>query len=110
MDKGFDCKRLRLKLRRQGNIPIIPKRQFKGGPLRRTPKPHLYRARWKIEWHFSHYDQFRKLQTRYERNPFDYKAYWYLAAGQTQPLQINGMSSSNCIVYQAEALLTSGYG
>lgn len=80
MDRGFDDQKIRRKCWRKGISPVIPRRQRKEGKRRRTPKPHLYKARWKVEWHFSRYDQFRKLSVRYERNPFHYKAYWYLAA------------------------------
>lgn len=80
MDRGYDDQKVRRKLWKQGNYPVIPRRQWKTGKRRRTPKPHVYKTRWKVEQHFSRYDQFRKLQTRYERNPYHYKAYWYLAA------------------------------
>lgn len=79
-DRGYDDKRLRWKLRRQGYYPVIPKRQMSKTVRRRTPKPHIYKSRWVIEQGFSRYDQFRKLTVRYERDPWSYKAFWYLGA------------------------------
>ncbi len=79
-DKGYDSQKLRRKLRYRKIKPLIPRRQWENGPLRRTPKPILYKQRWEIEKEFSRYDQFRKLTVRYERNPYTYKSYWELAA------------------------------
>jgi len=75
MDRGHDDQKIRLKLWRKGIKPVIPRRQRKNGKRRRTPKPHLYKARWVVEQHFSRYDPFRKLAVRYERNPYHYKSY-----------------------------------
>ena len=85
-DKGFDDKKLRRKLRYRGVKPLIPKRQRKKGPRRRTPKPHIYKSRWIIEQGFSRYDQFRRLTVRYERDHWRYKAWWYIASAMI-PLQ-----------------------
>lgn len=77
-DKGFDSKKLRRKIRQNGAKPLIPRRQHKNQPLRRTPKPLIYKSRWQIEQAFSRTDQFRKLIVRTERDPNSYKQYWYL--------------------------------
>jgi len=77
-DKGFDSKKLRRKIRQKGSMPLIPRRQRENQPVRRTPKPHIYKARWQMEQSFSRTDQFRKLQVRTERDPYSYKQYWYL--------------------------------
>jgi transposase len=90
MDRGYDDKKIRRKLWKQGIQPVIPRRKTKKGKARRTPKPVLYKQRWVVEQHFSRYDQFRKLQTRYERNPYHYKAYWYLAASYLKGFQLTG--------------------
>jgi len=79
-DRGFDDKRLRRKLRQQGIKPIIPKRQNKQKPLRRTPKPNLYKQRFKIERFFGWSDQYRALVTRYERLDPAYEALWQLGS------------------------------
>jgi Transposase DDE domain len=77
-DRGFDSKKLRRMLRYKGSMPLIPRRQFPNSPLRRTPKPYIYKSRWQIEKAFSQTDQFRKLIVRQERNSNTYKQYWYL--------------------------------
>jgi hypothetical protein len=77
-DRGFDSKKLRRILRYKGSMPLIPRRQFPNSPLRRTPKPHIYKCRWQIEKAFSQTDQFRRLLVRQERDSTTYKQYWYL--------------------------------
>ena len=77
-DKGFDSKKLRRKIRQNGSMPLIPRRQRENQPVRRTPKPHIYKSRWRMEQSFSRTDQFRKLNVRTERDPYSYKQYWYL--------------------------------
>lgn len=77
-DKGYDCKKLRRRLRHKGLKPLIPKRRFKNGPKRRIPKPHLYRSRWTIERCFAWLGKFRKLDIRYERKALHWKAFWQL--------------------------------
>ena len=79
-DKGYDCKKLRRKLRYQGIKPIIPKRQFENGPYRRTPKPKIYKSRWINERTIAWYDKFKTLTVRYERRSSLYKSFWYLAS------------------------------
>jgi IS5 family transposase len=77
-DRGFDSKKLRRILRYKGAMPLIPRRQFPNSPLRRTPKPDIYKSRWQMEKAFSQTDQFRKLLVRQERDSRTYKQYWYL--------------------------------
>jgi transposase len=78
LDKGYDSKKLRRQIRQRRARPLCPRRQFKTQPLRRTPKPYIYKSRWIIEQAFSRTDTLRKLTVRYERNPYNYKQFWYL--------------------------------
>jgi transposase len=78
LDRGYDSKKLRRKIRHHKTFPICPRRQQGIKIVRRTPKPFIYKLRWIIEQAFSKTDQFRKLLVRQERNPFNYKQYWYL--------------------------------
>jgi IS5 family transposase len=89
-DKGFDSKKLRRKIRHNGSMPLIPRRQHANQPLKRTPKPHIYRARWKMEQSFSRTDQFRKLTVRYGRDPHSYKQYWYLGLAWLELKKLTG--------------------
>ena len=77
-DKGYDCKRLRRRLRHSGLRPLIPRRQFGNSTARRTPKPHLYKSRWTIERCFAWLGKFRKLEIRYEYHWKNWEAFWYL--------------------------------
>jgi transposase len=89
-DKGFDSKKLRRKIRQNGAMPVIPRRQRENQPTRRTPKPHIYKSRWKMEQSFSRTDQFRKLTVRTERNPYSYKQYWYLGLAWLELKKLTG--------------------
>jgi transposase len=89
-DKGFDSKRLRRRIRHKGAKPLIPRRQWKNQPSRRTPKPYIYKSRWQIEQAFSRTDQFRKLTVRYERDPNSYKQYWYLGLAWLELKKLTG--------------------
>ena len=90
LDKGFDSKKLRGQIRYQQARPICPRRQFKNLPIRRTPKPYIYKARWIIEQAFSRTESLRKLTVRYERNPYHYKQYWYLGLAYLEIQKLTG--------------------
>jgi len=77
-DKGYDAKWFRRFLRSLGLRPIIPRRQYKNSPKRRTPKPYLYKKRWTIERTFAWLGKFKKLAIRYERYVDNWKAFWQL--------------------------------
>jgi IS5 family transposase len=77
-DKGYDCKKLRRRLRHKGLRPLIPRRQFENKVARRTPKPYLYRSRWTIERCFAWLGKFRKLEIRYEYHWENWYAFWQL--------------------------------
>jgi transposase len=89
-DRGFDSKKLRRTLRHRGTMPLIPRRQFPNSPLRRTPKPYIYKSRWQIEQAFSKTDQFRKLIVRQERDSRAYKQYWYLGLAWLELKKLTG--------------------
>lgn len=90
LDRGYDSKKLRRKIRHLQAFPICPKRQHGNSPRRRTPKPFIYKLRWIIEQAFSKTDQFRKLLVRQERNPFNYKHYWYLGLAWLEIQKLTG--------------------
>jgi transposase len=71
-DKGFDCKSLRELLRWLGIEPLIPRR----GRAERG----LGKRRWFIERTLSWLHQFRRLRTRWDRNPLVHQAFLTLAA------------------------------
>ena len=89
-DRGFDSKKLRRRIRQKQAFPVIPKRQQGTQPVKRTPKPFIYKLRWIIEQAFSKTDQFRKLLVRHERNPYSYKQYWYLGLALLEIQKITG--------------------
>ncbi|HTQ40410.1 MAG TPA: transposase [Pirellulales bacterium] len=71
-DKAFDCKSLRQLLRWLGIVPLIPHRgQSQAG---------LGTMRWFIERTLSWLHQFRRLRTRWDRNPLVHQAFLTLAA------------------------------
>jgi len=78
-DRGYDCKKFRRHLRRLGLKPVIPKRQFKGCPKVRVPKPKVFAVRWRIERTFSWLEVYRRLNCRYEYKVSNWKAFWNLA-------------------------------
>jgi IS5 family transposase len=90
LDKGFDSKKLRRQIRYRQARPICPHRQFKNGPVRRMPKPYIYKSRWIIEQAFSRTEGMRKLTVRYERNPTNYKQYWYLGLAYLELKKLTG--------------------
>jgi len=89
-DRGYDSKKLRRRIRQKQAFPVIPKRQQGTQPVKRTPKPFIYKLRWIIEQAFSKTDQFRKLLVRHERNPYSYKQYWYLGLALLEIQKITG--------------------
>jgi putative transposase len=65
MDKGYDSKHIREKLRRDGIEPVIPPRSNK-----KYPEPYdseRYKRRNTIERFFGKLKQFRRLATRYDK-------------------------------------------
>jgi len=89
-DRGYDSQKLRRKIRQNQSKPVIPRRQRENKPTRRTPKPFIYKSRWLIEQAFSKTDQFRKLTIRTERNPENYKQYWYLGLAWLELKKLTG--------------------
>ena len=89
-DRGYDSKKLRRKIRHQGSMPLIPRRQHQNKALKRTPKPYIYKSRWIMEQAFSRTDQFRKLSIRYERGVHNYKQGWYLGLAWLELKKLTG--------------------
>ena len=89
-DRGYDSKKLRRKIRYLGARPVIPKRQMSSKIRRRTPKPEVYKSRWIVEQAFSRTDQFKKLLVRTERDPYNYKQYWYLGLSWLELKKLTG--------------------
>lgn len=89
-DRGYDSKKLRRRIRHQGSKPVIPRRQMSKKVRRRTPKPVIYKSRWVVEQAFSRTDQFKKLIIRTERDPMNYKQYWYLGLAWLEFKKLTG--------------------
>jgi transposase len=71
-DRGYDSDRHRRELRRRGIKPQIARRKTEHGS-------GLGVYRWVIERSFSWLHQFRRLRTRYERDPSMHEAFMHLA-------------------------------
>lgn len=83
MDKAFDCRELRRKLRKRGIRTSIPERKRAGKRRQRGPRPKQYdvsKRRYKVERLNAWMDNFRILVVRYERKADHYLAYCKLAA------------------------------
>lgn len=81
-DRGYDGDQLRGQLRSRGVEPMISKRRRAGDPVpddtptvrranRRRPRPHdpLARNRWPVERTNSWLKNWRRVSTRWERQP-----------------------------------------
>jgi len=71
-DRGYDSDRHRRELWRRGIKPQIARRETEHGS-------GLGVYRWVIERSFSWLHQFRRLRTRYERDPSMHEAFMHLA-------------------------------
>lgn len=72
-DRGYDHDKYRRLLWARGIKPVIARRQTEHGS-------GLGRERWVVERGFAHLHNFRRLRTRYERNPEIHLAFMTLAA------------------------------
>jgi transposase len=70
-DRGYDHEKYRRALRRRGIKPVIARRGTDHGS-------GLGIYRWVIERSFSWLHQFRRLRTRYERDPQMHEAFMHL--------------------------------
>ena len=70
-DRGYDSKKHRRALRRRGIKAVIARRGTEHGS-------GLGVYRWVIERSFSWLHQFRRLRTRYERDPTIHEAFMHL--------------------------------
>jgi transposase len=71
-DRGYDSDHHRRELRRRGITPRLARRETEHGS-------GLGVYRWVIERSFSWLHQFRRLRTRYERDPSMHEAFMHLA-------------------------------
>jgi transposase len=71
-DRGYDHDKYRRLLWARGIKPVIAKRGIEHGS-------HLGRERWVVERGFAHLHNFRRLRTRYERDPQIHQAFLTLA-------------------------------
>lgn len=99
LDKGYDSQKLRRQIRHRQARPVCPRRQFKNSPIRRTPKPYIYKSRWIIEQSFSRTDEFRTLVTRNERRASTYKQYWYLGLAYLELKKFTGWALKPAVSY-----------
>jgi len=71
-DRGYDHDKYRRLLWERGVKPVIARRGVEHGS-------HLGRERWVVERGFAHLHNFRRLRTRYERDPEMHVAFLKLA-------------------------------
>ncbi len=77
-DKGYDSRTFLDAVEASGAEAIIPARKCSTRP--RAFDPHLYKRRNLIERAVNKLKQFRRIATRYDRNPDNFRAFLHLAA------------------------------
>jgi transposase len=77
-DKGYDSRAFLDVVEAAGAEAVIPARSCSTRP--RAFDPMLYRRRNLIERAINRLKQFRRIATRYDRNPANFRAFLYLAA------------------------------
>jgi len=77
-DKGYDSRTILDAVEASGAQAIIPARACSTRP--RGFDPHLYKRRNLIERTINKLKQFRRIATRYDRNPENFRAFLHLAA------------------------------
>ena len=77
-DKGYDSRAFLDAVEASGAEAIIPARRCSTRP--RAFDPHLYKRRNLIERAVNKLKQFRRIATRYDRNPDNFRAFLHLAA------------------------------
>jgi transposase len=77
-DKGYDSLTFLDAVEANGAEAIIPARRCSTRP--RAFDPHLYKRRNLIERAINKLKQFRRIATRYDRNPDNFRAFLHLAA------------------------------
>jgi len=77
-DKGYDSRAFLDAVEASGAEAIIPARKCSTRP--RAFDPHLYKHRNLIERAVNKLKQFRRIATRYDRNPDNFRAFLHLAA------------------------------
>ncbi len=64
-DRGYDANRIRVTLREQGTIPVIPGRRNRKRPIQYDEC--RYKDRWRVEAMFCRLKDFRRIATRYDK-------------------------------------------
>ncbi len=64
-DRGYDANRIRVALREQGTIPVIPGRRNRKRPIQYDER--RYKDRWRVEALFYRLKDFRRSATRYDK-------------------------------------------
>ena len=77
-DRGYDANRIRVALREQGTIPVIPGRRNRKRPIQYDER--RYKDRWRVERMFCRLKDFRRIATRYDKLARNYLASLCLAA------------------------------
>ena len=77
-DRGYDANRIRVALREQGTIPVIPGRRNRKRPIQYDER--RYKDRWRVEAMFCRLKDFRRIATRYDRLAIHYLAAVCIAA------------------------------
>jgi transposase len=77
-DRGYDSDRLRAFIRARGIKPVIPPRKNRKVQYRYDKL--LYKARNVVERCFCRLKDFRRVATRYDRQPYTFMAAVFLAA------------------------------
>ena len=64
-DRGYDANRIRVALREQGTIPVIPGRRNRKRPIQYDER--RYKDRWRVKAMFCRLKDFRRIATRYDK-------------------------------------------
>ena len=70
-DHGYGVNRIRVALRDQRTIPVIPGRRNRKRPIQYDER--RYKDRWRVEAMFCRIEDFRRVATRYDQLPISRK-------------------------------------
>jgi transposase len=77
-DRGYDSDELREFIKKRGAKPVIPPKKNRKVPYRYDKA--LYKTRHRIERFFCRRKDFRRVATRYDRQPYMFMAAAFLAS------------------------------
>ena len=77
-DRGYDSDALRAFIKKRGAKPVIPPKKNRTVPYRYDKL--LYKARNRVERFFCRLKDFRRVATRYDRQPYTFMAAVLLAS------------------------------